>query len=124
MLTGIVTKGQGLGRQLGYRTANLYITEEYKLIPKQGSYIVSAHIHKKLYFGMMNIGMNPTVNGEKETIEVHFFDFDKDIYNTKIQVDLLHRLRDERKFESVEDLKMQLAKDKETAQLYIKEHHA
>jgi riboflavin kinase / FMN adenylyltransferase len=69
---------------------------------------------------MMNIGMNPTVNGEKESIEVHFFDFDKDIYNKKIQIDMLHRLRDEIKFESVEALKEQLLKDKETSLTYIK----
>ena len=68
--------------------------------------------------------VKPTVNGEKETIEVHFFDFKKDIYDQKIQINLLERIRDEQKFESIEDLKTQLQKDKETALRYIKNHHA
>ncbi len=123
MLTGTVVKGEGLGRQLGFATANILIEEDYKLIPKQGSYIVSALINDSLFYGMMNIGMNPTVNGKKETTEVHFFNFDQDIYNQKIQIDLLHRLRDEQKFDSVEALKLQLLKDKETALSYIENHH-
>jgi riboflavin kinase/FMN adenylyltransferase len=120
MLTGTVVKGKGLGRQLGFPTANINIKEDYKLIPKQGSYVISALIENKTVYGMMNIGMNPTVNGDKESIEVHFFDFDKAIYNKKIQIDMLHRLRDEVKFESVEALKLQLLKDKETSLAYIK----
>ena len=124
MLNGKVVKGKGLGKQLEYPTANIFIKEDYKLIPKRGSYIVSSTIENKLFFGMMNIGVNPTVNGEKETIEVHFFDFKKDIYDQKIQINLLERIRDEQKFESIEDLKTQLQKDKETALRYIKNHHA
>lgn len=77
MLTGMVTKGKGLGRQLNYPTANIQIPEDYKLIPKQGAYIVSSKIDNKTVFGMMNIGTNPTVNGSQQTIEVHFFDFDR-----------------------------------------------
>lgn len=122
MLTGTVVKGEGLGRKLDFATANIFIEENYKLIPKQGSYIVSSFIDDSLIYGMMNIGMNPTVNGKHETIEVHFFNFDKDIYNQKIQIDLLHFLRDEQKFESVEALKVQLTKDKETALLYLENH--
>jgi riboflavin kinase / FMN adenylyltransferase len=120
MLTGTVVKGKGLGRQLGFPTANINIKEDYKLIPKQGSYIISALIKEKVVYGMMNIGINPTVNGEKESIEVHFFNFDKDIYNKKIEINMLHRLRDEVKFESVDALKEQLLKDKETSLTYIK----
>jgi len=124
MLNGTVVKGKGLGKQLEYPTANIYIEEDYKLIPKRGSYIVNASIDNKLFFGMMNIGINPTVNGDKETVEVHFFDLKKDIYNQKVQINLLKRIRDEQKFESIEDLKAQLQKDKETALRYIKNHHA
>lgn len=119
MLTGKVTKGKGLGKQLGFPTANIEIEEDYKIIPKQGSYIVNSMINETLVYGMMNIGMNPTVNGSKETIEIHFFDFDEDIYEDIIKIDLLHRIRDEEKFESVEALKLQLAKDKNTALEYI-----
>ncbi|MDO5979216.1 bifunctional riboflavin kinase/FAD synthetase [Flavivirga spongiicola] len=123
-ITGIVTKGKGLGRQLSFPTANIKVEEDYKLIPKQGSYIVRAVIDKVSIYGMMNIGLNPTVNGEKETIEVHFFNFDNDIYGENIQIELLNRIRDEEKFKSVEALKIQLKKDKETALTYIATHHA
>ena len=123
-ITGTVTRGKGLGRQLNFPTANIKVEEDYKLIPKQGSYIVKAVIDKVSIYGMMNIGLNPTVNGEKETIEVHFFDFDNDIYGENIQIELLNRIRDEEKFESVEALKIQLKKDKETALTYIATHHA
>jgi riboflavin kinase/FMN adenylyltransferase len=124
MLTGLVVKGKGLGKKIAYPTANIYIEEDYKIIPKQGSYIISSVINDKVIFGMMNIGMNPTVNGSTQTIEVHFFNFNQDIYGEKIQIDLLQRIRDEEKFKSVETLKIQLAKDKKTALSYISKHHA
>ncbi|AUP79726.1 bifunctional riboflavin kinase/FAD synthetase [Flavivirga eckloniae] len=123
-IAGTVTKGKGLGRQLNFPTANIKVEEDYKLIPKQGSYIVKAMVDEALIYGMMNIGLNPTVNGEKETIEVHFFNFNDDIYGKNVQIELLSRIRDEEKFESVEALKMQLKKDKETALTYIATHHA
>ncbi|TBM98977.1 bifunctional riboflavin kinase/FAD synthetase [Hyunsoonleella flava] len=112
MLTGTVIKGKGIGKQLDYPTANIGINEAYKLIPKQGSYVVKTTIGKDTVFGMMNIGMNPTVSGETESIEVHFFNFDSTIYGEKIQIDVLERIRDEQKFESVQALKDQLQKDK------------
>lgn len=83
MLTGIVTRGKGLGRQLNFPTANIYIEEDYKLIPKNGVYVVKANIDNNTVFGMMNIGFNPTVNGKEKTIEVHFFDFNEDLYDKK-----------------------------------------
>ncbi len=120
MLTGIVTRGKGIGRQLNFPTANLHIAEPYKLIPKNGSYVIQSTIDNTIVHGMMNIGYNPTVNNEqdlptirKESIEVHFFDFDEDLYECRLQIDILDRLRDERKFESVEALKEQLAKDRQ-----------
>lgn len=122
MLTGKVIKGKGLGKQLGFATANIFIREDYKLIPKHGSYVVTSSIKNHLVYGMLNIGMNPTVSGDDESIEVHFFDFNKEIYNKTIQINLLHRLRDEVKFESIDALKAQLLKDKETSLQYIKSH--
>mgnify|MGYP003645643933 FL=1 len=92
MLTGKVVSGKGLGAEIGFPTANITIKEDYKLIPKQGAYVVSALIDAKLYYGMMNIGVNPTVNGKTESIEVHFFEFKKNIYNKKIQINILKRL--------------------------------
>jgi riboflavin kinase/FMN adenylyltransferase len=120
MITGIVVKGKELGRQIDFPTANISVEEDYKLIPKHGSYVVSSEIDGKLVYGMMNIGKNPTVQGNKESIEVHFFDLAKDLYNQKIKVNLLHRIRDEQKFESVDALKEQLLKDKNTSLSYIK----
>lgn len=122
MLTGKVVKGKSLGRQIDFPTANIQIIEDYKLVPKHGAYIVSTEISKNRFYGMMNIGFNPTVEGSNETIEVHFFNFDQNIYNKTIQIDLLHRLRDEHKFESIEALKAQLIKDKKASESYIKAH--
>lgn len=119
MLTGIVQKGKGLGRQLDFPTANIKIEEDYKLIPMNGSYVVKSYLQGNIVYGMMNIGYNPTVNGTSKTIEVHFFDFKKDLYNQKIQVDVLSRLRDEIKFESLEALKDQLAIDKKKSLEFI-----
>ncbi len=123
MITGTVIEGKGLGRQLGFSTANIKVKEDYKLIPKYGSYIVSSVINDDKIFGMLNIGVNPTVDGNTESVEVHFFNFNKDIYKKTIQIDLHERIRDEQKFESVDALKAQLAKDKETALAYIAKHH-
>jgi len=115
MLTGVVQKGKGVGRQLNFPTANLFIEEKYKLIPKNGVYVVNAMLSGKIVSGMMNIGYNPTVNGTMKSIEIHFFDFDEDLYGQIIQVNILKRIRDEHKFDSVEDLKKQLEKDRETS---------
>lgn len=112
MLTGTIGKGKGLGKEFGFPTANLHIAEEYKLIPKTGVYVVKSTLDGKEYFGMMNIGFNPTVDGTTKSIEVHFFDFHGDLYEKKIQVNILHRIRDEHKFNSVEELKQQLQKDR------------
>lgn len=111
-LNGTIVKGKQLGRTIGFPTANIKIEEDYKLIPKIGVYVVKATINDETLFGMMNIGFNPTVNGEKQTIEVHLFNFDKDIYDQNIEVSLLHYIRDEQKFSSVDALKAQLNQDK------------
>jgi len=109
MLTGRVIGGKELGRKLNYPTANLYIEEEYKLIPKNGVYIVKSLIENKLYFGMMNIGTNPTVNGTNRTIETHL----------KIQIKVLMRIRDEKKFNSIEELTTAMQQDEDFARDYI-----
>ncbi|WP_456313400.1 bifunctional riboflavin kinase/FAD synthetase [Pseudomonas shirazensis] len=118
-LSGEVVKGKQLGRTIGFPTANINIEEDYKKIPKNGVYIVKAIISQKEVFGMMNIGFNPTVNGEKQTIEVHFFDFDSDIYGQKIEIHLLDYIREEQKFGSVDLLKEQLNHDKITAVNFV-----
>lgn len=118
-LSGIVIKGKQLGRTIGFPTANIKIPEEYKLIPKNGVYIVKSILNQITVFGIMNIGVNPTVNGENLSIEVHFLDFDADLYDEKITISIIDRIRDEQKFESVALLKLQLEKDKNTALSFI-----
>lgn len=118
-LTGIIAKGKQLGRTIGFPTANLKIQENYKLIPQNGVYIVKSTINQKTIFGIMNIGFNPTVGGQSQSIEIHYFDFNEDLYDQKIRVSMLHRIRSEQKFESVALLKEQLEKDKETAIAYL-----
>jgi len=113
LLTGTVKKGRGLGKQLDFPTANLHIEETYKLIPKNGVYVVRAKLDGNTVHGMMNIGFNPTVDGRTRSNEIHFFDFERDLYDQQIQVELFERIRDEVKFESVDALRKQLQKDKE-----------
>ncbi len=118
-LSGEVVKGKQLGRTIGFPTANIQIEEDYKLIPKIGVYAVKAIVDQKEVFGMMNIGFNPTVNGQKQTIEINLFDFDEDIYGKQIEVSLLKYLREEQKFGSVDLLKEQLNQDKINAKAFI-----
>ena len=118
-LTGTVIQGKQLGRTINFPTANLKIEENYKLIPKNGVYIVQSILNEKTVFGMMNIGFNPTVDGQNQSIEIHYFDFNADLYNQEIRVSILQRIRSEQKFESVDLLKEQLEKDKKTALAYL-----
>jgi len=117
--TGTIIKGKQLGRTIGYPTANITIEEDYKLIPNNGVYIAKSVLNGKTVFGMMNIGNRPTVDGTKQTIEINFFDFKQDLYGQKITISLLHRMRSEQKFESIDALKNQLEKDKKTALSFI-----
>lgn len=119
-LTGTILKGKQLGRTIGFPTANLQIEEDYKLIPRNGAYVVKSSINQKTVFGMMNIGYNPTVGEGNLSVEIHYFDFEADLYDQKISVSILEYLRPEQKFDSVDLLKTQLEKDKETALDYIK----
>jgi riboflavin kinase/FMN adenylyltransferase len=118
-LTGTIFKGKQLGRTIGFPTANLKIKEDYKLIPKNGVYVVKSIINQKIVFGIMNIGFNPTVAGEKLSIEINYFDFNSDLYDQEIAVSLLHYIRPEQKFKSVDLLKAQLEKDKNFALAYL-----
>ncbi|HFS67975.1 MAG TPA: bifunctional riboflavin kinase/FAD synthetase [Flavobacteriia bacterium] len=121
LLTGKVVHGRGLGKKWHYPTINLAISENYKLIPKSGVYIVKSTIKDKNYYGIMNIGNRPTVNGKHQTIEVHLLDFNQDIYGEKIQVAVLKRIRDEKKFPSVEALIAQIKLDEKEARLFLGE---
>ncbi len=115
-MSGRIGSGMKLGRQLGFPTANLIIDSPYKLTPADGAYAVRVKLEGKLYNGMLNIGMRPTVDGTKRTIEVHLFDFDQQVYGETITVYFYHILRKEIKFPDIEALKLQLAQDKIKAQ--------
>jgi len=118
-INGTVINGKQLGGKIGFPTANINVEEPYKLIPKTGVYVVRSFIQGVFVNGMMNIGYRPTVDGKHQTIEVHFFDFNQDLYHQKLTVELLYFLREEQKFDSVEDLIVQLKKDKESSLQFL-----
>ena len=118
-INGTVVRGKGFGKKMEFPTANINVDETYKLIPQNGVYAVSSTYKGKTIYGMMNIGMNPTFEGDKKTIEVHFFDFNEDLYDQHLKVSFLDRLRNEHKFESVEALIAQLTQDQIKAKQII-----
>ncbi|MGF7041298.1 bifunctional riboflavin kinase/FAD synthetase [Mucilaginibacter lappiensis] len=112
-ITGTVIRGDQLGRQLGYPTANIVVEEKYKLIPADGIFAVTVNVAGIEHKGMAYIGSRPTVNGLTHNIEVNIFDFDQEIYNQPIRMEFHHYVRGDIKFSSLDELKVQLAKDKE-----------
>ena len=110
-VSGKVIDGKKLGRTIGYPTANIEV-DELKLLPKKGAYIVEVYVKNKFYKGMLSIGTNPTVNGDKLTVEVYILDFNKDIYDEEITVKFRDFLHEEIKFESLEKLIERLDEDK------------
>ena len=120
-IEGLVIKGNAIGRTIGFPTANLDISEDYKLIPKRGVYLIFSLIENKKVFGMMNIGIKPTLNNDRETIEVNFFDWEKDLYNKQVKVYVLNFIRDEKKFTSLIKLEEQIKLDKKTCLKLIDE---
>ncbi|HHU56580.1 MAG TPA: bifunctional riboflavin kinase/FAD synthetase [Acholeplasmataceae bacterium] len=110
-IIGKVTRGSQVGRTLGFKTANVELSEEYQIL-KKGVYAVYVYIGSKKFLGVCNIGNNPSVNFvERMRLEVHILDFDEDIYNQEIKVEFLKRIRDELKFEKIDDLITQIKKD-------------
>lgn len=110
-LCGKVIEGEKIGRTIGFPTANLQIEEEYKLMPCDGVYFIQSQLENTLVYGMMNVGFRPTLEGEKRSFEVHFFDFKQDLYGALLHIDLLELIRKEKKFDSLEMLKVQLEED-------------
>ncbi|MGZ3928870.1 MAG: bifunctional riboflavin kinase/FAD synthetase [Mucilaginibacter sp.] len=111
-VSGKVMRGDQIGRTIGYPTANILIEETYKLIPADGIFAVKVQLSGVEYKGMGYIGHRPTINGMTRNIEVNIFDFDHDIYTQPIRMELLYFVRGDAKFESLEQLKEQLAQDK------------
>jgi riboflavin kinase/FMN adenylyltransferase len=119
-LSGSVVEGNKIGRSIGYPTANLFVEDQTKLIPSFGVYAVTCRIQGQLASGMMNIGIRPTVSDvNKLTLEVHLFDFSGDIYGEWLEVCFISRIRDERKFNGVTELKEQLRKDENSARALL-----
>ena len=122
-LSGRVVPGDGRGRTIGYPTANIKPLSEKKIVPARGVYVVGVVCRGREYVGMMNIGVRPTVTeGTAQTMEVHLFDMDENIYGETVRITFLRRLRDEKKFSSLQELITQLGKDKEQSLRYVSEH--
>lgn len=114
-LHGTVIEGQKLGRRIQFPTANIQSSDPNKIIPAFGVYAVFVHVKGKRFRGMMNIGTRPTIsNADHRSIEVHIIDFEGDLYNKPIEIEFIKKIREEQKFGSVEELKSQLEKDKQT----------
>lgn len=114
-LNGLVIKGQQIGRSIGFPTANIHTPNDYKLVPRDGVYAVQAAVDGNVYKAMLNIGNRPTVDGSKKTVEAHLFDFQGDLYDKQITIYFKAFLREERKFDGLEQLKAQLKLDQVTA---------
>jgi len=112
--TGYVVKGAQRGRTLGFPTANIQPDSLYKALPKNGVYAVYCNCAQEYFYGIMNIGYRPTFENKKEVvIEVHLLNFNKDIYGERLTVEIMRYLRDERKFETKEELIHQIETDKQ-----------
>lgn len=120
-LRASVIRGDGRGRVIGFPTANLLPESDRKVIPCNGVYAVWVQVDDRYYGGMMNIGIRPTFHGKDRSLEVHIFDFDKDIYGRPLNVIFADRLRDEMQFFSVTEIRAQLERDKEAARMIVKE---
>jgi riboflavin kinase/FMN adenylyltransferase len=121
-VSGFVSRGLQNGRSIGFPTANVQLTESEKMLPADGVYAVSSEFEGQTLYGMMNIGWRPTIKEAKveRKIEVHFFDFQSDIYEAYLALCLHERMRSEQRFENLEALKDQLKKDELAARAYFK----
>jgi riboflavin kinase/FMN adenylyltransferase len=118
-LNGKVTSGEGIGREVGYPTCNLSLPNEI-LIPASGVYAVHVRISDERFFGVANVGCKPTFKGEKKGVEVHLFDFQREIYGSKIRVFFVQKIRDEKCFKDKEALRVQLKKDESIARAILR----
>lgn len=122
-IEGVIIHGDKIGRTLNFPTANLQVDYE-KLIPKNGVYLFQTIYHTKHYYGLVNIGTRPTFQEEEKRIEAFLFGFNKEIYDEKLRIEFLKKIRDEKKFDSVEELKMRIEQDCKEAEEIIKSKKA
>ena len=111
-LKGIVMKGRQNGKKIGFPTANVKINEREKILPKNGVYAVKVNYNEITHLAMMNIGTNPTFSGNYISNEVHLINWDGNLYKKEIEIFFIERIRDEKKFNSIQDLSIQLQNDK------------
>ena len=114
-VSGKVVAGNSLGKKIGFPTANIFVSQTYKLIPGDGVYAIKATVHGQTYGGMANIGNQPTFDNRSHAFEVNIFGFDKDIYGEDVKIEFVSRIRSEMKFDGVDSLIAQLQNDKATA---------
>jgi riboflavin kinase/FMN adenylyltransferase len=122
LCTGTVVEGKRLGRELGFPTLNIQLNNEHKILPKDGVYAVQVKIGEASFNGMMNIGQNPTVQNDadqEKKIEVHIFDFDKEVYGAEVKVFFEKYIRDEKTFSNLGELKSQLIQDENSVRTYF-----
>ena len=112
-IEGMVIDGDKRGRELSYPTANIDLQNPHKIVPKQGVYLVKSNLEDRIIYGMMNIGTKPTFNAAMPSIEVHFFDWNGNLYGQVVQVELLKWVREERKFNTVQELQTQIQADEQ-----------
>ena len=118
-IDGNIVKGKSIGKKIGFPTANIRVEENYKILPKNGVYFVSCKIKNIQKFGMMNIGFNPTFGNKKLTIEVNIFDFEQDVYGENIRIEFIKFIRNEIKFQNIDELIKQIKIDRETCKSYM-----
>ncbi len=122
LCTGTVVEGKRLGRELGFPTLNIQLNNEHKILPKDGVYAVQVQMGAASFNGMMNIGQNPTVQNDvdqEKKIEVHIFDFDKEVYGAEVKVFFEKYIRDEKTFSNLGELKSQLIQDENSVRTYF-----
>ena len=122
-LEGMVVHGDKRGRELSYPTANIDLQNQHKIVPKQGVYLVKSKFNDRVVYGMMNIGTKPTFDTTMPSIEVHFMDWNGDLYGQEIQVELLKWIRDERKFKTAKELQTQIQMDEQNCRSSIPTSH-
>lgn len=120
-ISGTVIHGEGRGKKINFPTANVDLTEKDKCLPENGVYIVGIKIDKEFKEGVMNIGVKPTFGVNKKSIEVHILDFDKDVYGQVIEVSIFKKIREEKKFSSINELKLQISNDIKLTEKYFQE---
>jgi len=122
-IEGMVIDGDKRGRELSYPTANIDLQNPHKIVPKQGVYLVKSKLKGRVVYGMMNIGTKPTFDTTMPSIEVHFLDWNGDLYGLAVQVELLKWVREERKFKTVRELQAQIQMDEQNCRSSIPTSH-